>query len=58
MIAPDAQGATHEYGFELTVLPDIARRSPPYYAAHFAISDITRGQFHYDQRAAFRAWLA
>lgn len=48
-----AQGVTHTYGFELTFFQTLRSQYPPYYAAHFAISDITGGQFHYDQREAF-----
>ncbi len=47
----DAQGNAHTYGFELTVFQTLRGQFPPYYAAHYAVSDITRGQFHYDQRA-------
>ena len=42
----------HEYGFELTFFQTLRGSLPPYYAAHYAISDITRGQFHYDQQVA------
>jgi predicted secreted hydrolase len=50
----DATGQTYQYGFELVVFQ--ARRStlPAVYPAHFAISDITRGEFHYDQRHVSR----
>ena len=51
--ARDAAGRTHSYGFELTFFQTLRGQFAPYYAAHFAISDLTRGQFHYDQRAAF-----
>ena len=51
--ATDAAGRTHTYGFELTFFQTLRGQFAPYYAAHFAISDLTRGQFHYDQRAAF-----
>jgi predicted secreted hydrolase len=47
--AKDAQG-THTYGFELVIFQALRNGFPPVYAAHFAISDITRGEFHYDQR--------
>jgi predicted secreted hydrolase len=43
----------HEYGFELTVFQTLRGALPPYYAAHYAISDISRGQFHYDQQVGF-----
>jgi predicted secreted hydrolase len=48
----DAQGNAHAYGFELTVFQTLRGQVGPYYAAHYAISDITRGEFHYDQRIA------
>lgn len=53
MLAVDASGATHEYGFELTFFQTLRGSLSPYYAAHFAISDITRGHFSYDQREGF-----
>ena len=43
----------HEYGFELTFFQTLRGALPPYYAAHYAISDISRGQFHYDQQVGF-----
>ena len=46
--APD--GKTHPYGFELVIFQALRSDLPPVYAAHFAISDITRGEFHFDQR--------
>ncbi|GEM_PF-222767 len=49
----DAQGKAHTYGFELTFFQTLRGSLSPYYAAHFAISDITVGQFHYDQREGF-----
>lgn len=45
----DAQGS-HTYGFELVIFQALRSNFPPVYAAHFAISDITRGEFHFDQR--------
>ncbi len=48
--------ADHQYGFELTFFQTLRGSLPPYYAAHYAISDITRGEFHYDQRTAFGSW--
>lgn len=54
----DAQGRTHTYGFELVFFQTLRGQLPPYYAAHFAISDITAGQFHYDQRASFATTAA
>jgi predicted secreted hydrolase len=53
--ATDAHGRPHEYGFELTFFQTLRGPFAPYFAAHFAISDISRGQFHYDQRAGFES---
>jgi len=50
-----ASDHAHTYGFELTFFQTLRGGLSPYYAAHFAVSDITRGQFHYDQRAAFES---
>jgi predicted secreted hydrolase len=47
-VTPD--GKTHHYGFELVFFQASRSDLPPFYAAHFAISDITRGEFHFDQR--------
>src|SRR2546423_6551405 len=44
-------GKLHHYGFELVIFQALRSDLPPVYAAHFAISDITRGEFHYDQRS-------
>ena len=49
----DTTGRTLTYGFELTFFQTLRGQFAPYYAAHFAISDISGGQFHYDQRAGF-----
>ncbi|MGZ6388486.1 MAG: lipocalin family protein [Ktedonobacterales bacterium] len=49
----DAQGHARTYGFELTFFQTLRGGFSPYYAAHYAVSDITGGGFHYDQRAAF-----
>lgn len=49
----DAQGRAHAYGFELTFFQTLRGSLPPYYAAHYAVSDLTTGQFHYDERAGF-----
>jgi predicted secreted hydrolase len=40
----------HHYGFELVFFQVLRGDLPPVYAAHFAISDVTRGEFHFDQR--------
>ncbi|GCF07891.1 lipocalin-like domain-containing protein [Dictyobacter arantiisoli] len=50
MQATDAAGKQHTYGFELVIFQAQRSNLPPVYPAHFAISDITRGEFHYDQR--------
>ncbi|GLV56920.1 carotenoid 1,2-hydratase [Dictyobacter sp. S3.2.2.5] len=50
MQATDASGKSHTYGFELVFFQAIRSNLPTVYPAHFAISDITRGEFHYDQR--------
>jgi predicted secreted hydrolase len=50
-VTPD--GKTHHYGFELVFFQALRSDLPPVYAAHFAISDITRGEFHFDQRHMF-----
>jgi predicted secreted hydrolase len=47
-VTPD--GKTHHYGFELVFFQALRSDLPPFYAVHFAISDITRGEFHFDQR--------
>lgn len=47
-VTPD--GKPHHYGFELVIFQALRSDLPPVYAAHFAISDVTRGQFHFDQR--------
>ena len=49
----DPTGRAHEYGFELVFFQTLRGPFSPFYAAHFAVSDITAGQFHYDQRAGF-----
>ncbi len=49
-IANEASGKVHRYGFELVVFQVLRSDLPPVYASHFAISDISRGEFHYDQR--------
>jgi predicted secreted hydrolase len=51
MNAEMPDGTSHHYGFELVVFQALRSDLPPVYAAHFAISDITRGEFHYDQRS-------
>jgi predicted secreted hydrolase len=43
-------GNRHQYGFELVVFRVSRSDLPPIYLAHFAISDILRGKFQYDQK--------
>jgi predicted secreted hydrolase len=50
MQATDATGKQHTYGFELVIFQVSRSDLPLVYPAHFAITDVTRGQFHYDQR--------
>jgi predicted secreted hydrolase len=50
----DASGKTHQYGFELVVFQVQRSTLPAFYPAHFAISDITRAEFHYDQHRVSR----
>ncbi len=50
MNATDANGKPHKYGFELVIFQALRSNFPPVYASHFAISDVTRGEFHFDQR--------
>ncbi len=50
MDATTPDGKLHHYGFEFVIFQALRSDLPPLYAAHFAISDVTRGQFHYDQR--------
>ncbi len=50
MNTTDTNGKAHTYGFELVVFQALRSNFPPVYASHFAISDVTRGEFHFDQR--------
>ncbi len=50
MNATMPNGQVHHYGFELVFFQALRGDLPPVYAAHFAISDVTRGEFHFDQR--------
>lgn len=50
MQATDARGKQHSYGFELVFFQVSRSDLPLVYPAQFAISDLTRGEFHYDQR--------
>lgn len=49
----DDSGRQREYGFELTFFRTLRGRLPPYYAAHFAVTDVTTGRFTYDERSGF-----
>src|SRR2546426_8677186 len=48
--AVTAGGQPHHYGFELVIFQALRSDLPPVYAAHFAISDVTRDKFHFNQR--------
>jgi predicted secreted hydrolase len=48
--ATDTSGHLHRYGFELVIFQILRSDLPPVYAAHYAISDITRGEFHFAQQ--------
>ncbi len=48
--AVTSDGQQHHYGFELVFFQVLRSDLPPVYIAHFAISDVTRGEFHFDQR--------
>jgi predicted secreted hydrolase len=50
----DPSGKTHQYGFELVIFQVQRSTLPAFYPAHFAITDITRNEFHYDQRRVSR----
>ncbi len=39
-----------DYGFEFVIFQGNRAGFPPAYASHFAITDVTSGTFHYDQR--------
>ncbi|MEX2425353.1 MAG: lipocalin-like domain-containing protein [Thermomicrobiaceae bacterium] len=38
------------YGFEFVIFQALRGEFPPIYASHFAITDTTRGEFHYAER--------
>ncbi|MBV9121119.1 MAG: carotenoid 1,2-hydratase [Chloroflexi bacterium] len=42
----------HTYGFEFVIFEANRRGGPTAYAAHFAVTDNTRGQFRFDQRSS------
>lgn len=49
--AVTADGEKRSYGFELVFFQSLRSDLPPFYNAHFAISDLNRREFHYDQRS-------
>ncbi|GCE25279.1 carotenoid 1,2-hydratase [Dictyobacter alpinus] len=57
MQATDASGKQRTYGFELVFFQALRSNLPAVHPAHFAITDISRDEFHYDQRSttAFNA---
>ncbi|MBX5449508.1 lipocalin family protein [Thermogemmatispora sp.] len=48
--ARSSNGRLLRYGFELVFFQVLRSDLPPVYAAHFAISDLNRGQFHFAQQ--------
>ncbi|WP_220192469.1 lipocalin-like domain-containing protein [Ktedonospora formicarum] len=46
----DGEQGKH-YGFELVIFQSLRSDLPPLYTAHFAISDLSRQRFAYDQRS-------
>jgi predicted secreted hydrolase len=50
LVGTNSQGGAHRYGFELTVFQTLRGDLPPYYAAHYAVTDLSRGQFTFDER--------
>ncbi|GER86650.1 carotenoid 1,2-hydratase [Dictyobacter vulcani] len=51
MQATDASGKQRTYGFELVFFQALRSSLPAVRPAHFAITDISRNEFHYDQRS-------
>jgi predicted secreted hydrolase len=49
--ATDSSGKAHHYGFEMVIFQALRSNLPPVYIGHFAITDVTRGEFHYAQRS-------
>ncbi|HVG97568.1 MAG TPA: lipocalin family protein, partial [Chloroflexota bacterium] len=50
LYTPNAGGGEAEYGFELVFFRAVRGERPPGYAAHFAVTDLPRERFAYDQR--------
>lgn len=48
--AEDGPSGRDEYGFELVFFRGVRGDRPPGYAAHFAVTDLSRQRFRYDQR--------
>lgn len=46
----DASGVAHDYGFELTFFQVLRGNFAPIYVGHYAVTDLSRGEFHFDQR--------
>lgn len=46
----DAADQPAEYGFEMVVFQVLRAQLPPIYISHFAVSDITKGEIHFDQK--------
>jgi predicted secreted hydrolase len=49
--AIDSTGRPHQYSFELAISQELRSDLPPVYPAQFAISDMTRGEFHSAQQS-------
>ena len=50
VLGKDTSGIEHAYGFELTFFQVLRGGLPPVYIGHYAVTDLTRQEFHYDQR--------
>ena len=51
--AIDASGTHRQYGFELVIFQVSRSNLPLLFPAHFAITDLSRNEFHYDQRSVY-----
>jgi predicted secreted hydrolase len=48
----DRAGKIRDYGFEFTIFQVLLGKSAPVYIGHYAVTDLMRKEFHYDQRMA------
>jgi predicted secreted hydrolase len=46
----DSTGKVRDYGFEFTIFQILLGSTSPVYIGHYAVTDLTRNEFHYDQR--------